>query len=115
MQHNTVKGPHPAGNVGVQIHHIDPINKGDVVWTINVQDVLMIGRLFRTGTYDATRVVAVTGSEAKLPKYVRTIKGARITDFIGPVGDGVRVVSGRSLDRRQRRSGWAVSASTIPR
>ena len=97
VQHNTVKGPHPAGNVGVQIHHIDPINKGDVVWTINVQDVLVIGRLFRTGTYDVSRTVAVTGSEAKLPKYVRTIQGARIADFIGPVGNGVRVVSGDPL------------------
>jgi Na+-transporting NADH:ubiquinone oxidoreductase subunit A len=93
----TVDGPHPAGNVGVQIHHLDPINKGEQVWVCGVQDVLMIGRLFRTGKYDATRVVAVTGSEAKNPKYVRTIVGAPINDIIGKVDAGVRVISGNAL------------------
>lgn len=68
-QINKISGKHPAGNVGTQIHHIDPINKGEVVWTINAQDVAIIGRLFLTGKYDASRIVALTGSEVKAPKY----------------------------------------------
>jgi len=94
---HTVSGPHPAGNVGVQIHHISPINKGEVVWTCGVQDVLMIGRLFRTGKLDPTRVVAVTGSEAKNPKYFRSMIGAPVKDIIGPVSDKIRVISGNVL------------------
>ncbi len=94
---HTVSGPHPAGNVGVQIHHISPINKGEVVWTCGVQDVLMIGRLFRTGKLDASRVVAVTGSEAKQPKYYRSIIGAPVKDIIGVPGEGVRIISGNVL------------------
>ena len=53
------KGKDPAGNVGVQIHHIDPINKGEKVWTLNIQDVAIIGRLFLTGKVDMTRTIAV--------------------------------------------------------
>ena len=49
VQLNKISGPHPAGNVGVQIHHIDPVNKGEAVWYINPQDVLIIGRLFNEG------------------------------------------------------------------
>jgi Na+-transporting NADH:ubiquinone oxidoreductase subunit A len=94
---HTVSGPHPAGNVGVQIHHISPINKGEVVWTCGVQDVLMIGRLFRTGKLDASRVVAVTGSEAKHPKYHRSMVGAPVKDITGVVGEKVRVISGNVL------------------
>lgn len=94
---DTVDGPHPAGNVGVQVHHINPINKGEQVWVVGVQDVLMIGRLFRTGKYDATRVVAITGSEAKNPKYIRTIIGAPVKDLTGPVGPNTRIISGNVL------------------
>jgi len=73
---NTFEGPHPAGNVGIQIANTKPLNKGEVVWTINVQDVLFIGRLFETGTVDMTRIVALTGSEVNAPKYYQTIVGA---------------------------------------
>ena len=103
VQH-TFSGPHPAGNASVQIANIDPINKGDVVWTLGLQDVLLIGRLFRTGHFDATRMVAVTGSRAKDPKYVRTIIGAPMGDITGAVDAGTRVVSGNVL------TGDAVSA-----
>jgi len=91
------EGPHPAGNVGVQIHHVSPINKGDVVWVCGVQDVLMIGRLFRTGHFDASRVVALTGSEVRTPKYIRTVIGAPIKDIAGPVEGKVRYISGNVL------------------
>ncbi len=100
---HTFAGKHPAGNVGVQIHHIDPINKGEVVWTVNVQDLAIIGRLMRTGRVEMTRVVAVGGSEIERPGYVRTVVGARMDTLIkGNVkpqkeGDSVRVISGNVL------------------
>lgn len=94
---HTVSGPHPAGNPGVQIHHIDPINKGEVCWVTGVQEVLAIGRLFRTGKVDPARLVAVTGSEAKTPRYVRTITGAPVQDITGPVEGKVRIISGNVL------------------
>lgn len=95
---NKVGGPHPAGNVGVQIHHIDPINKGEVVWTLKPQDVLMIGRLFEQKKYDASRVVAVAGSQIKSPKYVRTIMGANTKGLFGELNEGEsRFISGNVL------------------
>lgn len=93
----TFSGPHPAGNVGVQIHAVSPINKGELVWTVGVQDVILIGRLFRQGKLDASRVVAVTGSEARNPKYVRTVIGAPMKDIVGKVEGKVRVISGNCL------------------
>ena len=60
-------GPHPAGNVGVQINHISPVVKGETVWTISAEAVLFIGRLMNTGHVDLTRTVAVTGSEVLKP------------------------------------------------
>jgi Na+-transporting NADH:ubiquinone oxidoreductase subunit A len=94
---HTFDGPHPAGNVGVQIHHVSPINKGEVVWTVSLQDVLLIGRLFRTGQYDTARTVAVTGSEARDAKYHRTILGASMNAIVGEVPAGTRVISGGPL------------------
>ena len=82
VQVNKVSGPHPAGNVGVQIHHIDPVNKGEVVWTLRALDVLTIGRLFKEGKFDASRVVALAGSKVKAPKYYRTILGANISEIV---------------------------------
>lgn len=76
------RGPHPAGNVGIQIHHLDPINKGDIVWYVNPQDVVILGRLFLTGRFDATRTVAVTGSEILKPGYYRTMLGASIKPLV---------------------------------
>ena len=79
---HTIVGPHPAGNVGIQIHHIDPMNKGEVVWFIHPQDVLIIGRLFNKGIFDATRIIALTGSEVEKPRYYRTILGSSIDKFL---------------------------------
>src|SRR5690606_29642880 len=56
-----VTGPHPSGNVGVQIHQIDPINIGDRVWTVGSEDVAIIGDLFLTGQFHAERTIALTG------------------------------------------------------
>ncbi|MCW5909789.1 MAG: Na(+)-translocating NADH-quinone reductase subunit A [Cyclobacteriaceae bacterium] len=96
---NKFSGPHPAGCVGVQIHHIDPINKGDVVWTINPFGVIQIGKLFLNGVYDTSRIVALVGSEVKNPQYYKTYTGASVKKFIDSnlVQNHVRVISGNPL------------------
>ncbi len=75
-------GPHPVGHVGVQINHIRPINKGDIVWTINPADVLFIGRLFNEGISDFSRLVALTGSEVKATGYYRVLPGVCIQSMV---------------------------------
>ncbi len=75
------KGPHPKGNVGVQIHQISPLNKGEHAFTLNVSDVIIIGRLFNTGKLDLTRKVAVVGSEVKEPQYYSLISGANLKNL----------------------------------
>ncbi|MCM1300116.1 MAG: Na(+)-translocating NADH-quinone reductase subunit A [Alistipes senegalensis] len=100
---HTFAGKHPAGNVGVQIHHIDPVNKGEIVWTVNIQDLAIIGRLVLTGRVDMTRIIAVSGSEVANPQYYRVIAGARMDSLLGnnlksqKEGDTVRVISGNVL------------------
>ena len=103
VQINKISGPHPAGNVGVQIHHIDAVNKGEVVWHLSPQDVLMVGRLFIGGKYDASRVVALTGSEVKKTRYHKTIIGTSIKNMIADniEGDNVRYISGNVLTGTQ--------------
>lgn len=70
------EGPHPAGNIGTIVATIDPINKGEYVWSVNAQDVANIGRWCLTGEYRPERVIAVGGPAAKCPKYYRVICGA---------------------------------------
>lgn len=96
---NKISGKHPAGNVGTQIHHIDPVNKGEFVWTVNAQDVVLIGRYFTTGKYDARKTIAITGSEIKNPHYVEVISGSNLSSVLeGQVtSDNVRVISGNVL------------------
>jgi len=100
------EGPHPAGNVGVQIHHIDPINKGDVVWTVDVQHVAMIGRFFRTGRVDMSKIVALTGSETAQPRYFCVITGLPINSIVRQKElrsqtEKVRIISGNVLTGRR--------------
>ena len=92
-------GPHPAGNVGVHIHHVAPINKGDVVWTIKPQDVAIIGRLFQDGVFDAERTLALTGAEVERTGYFKTRIGASINTLIADnLKQGhVRFISGNVL------------------
>jgi Na+-transporting NADH:ubiquinone oxidoreductase subunit A len=97
--HN-VSGPHPSGNVGTQIAKIDPVNKGETVWTISPQDLVIIGELILTGKFNAERIVAVGGSVVKNPKYYRTKIGAEIATMIYDAGidsDNFRVISGNVL------------------
>ena len=99
VQVNRFKGPHPAGNIGVQIHHIDPINKGEVVWYLYPQDVVLIGRVFLEGKFDASRIIALTGSEVKKPKYYKTFVGAAVKNILdGTTEEGKkRFISGDVL------------------
>ena len=76
-----IKGPHPAGNIGTQIAHIDPINKGEVVWTMNLQDVAVLGELVSTGIYKPEKVIAVAGPNIKNPHYFRIRSGACLKDI----------------------------------
>lgn len=97
-------GPHPAGNVGVQINHIAPINKGETVWTIDPQAVIFIGRLFNTGRVDLTRTVAITGSEVKKPAYCKLKVGALLTDVLADnvnKDKELRYISGNPLTGKQ--------------
>lgn len=96
---NKFSGPHPSGCVGVQIHHIDPIGKADVVWTINPYGVIQIGKLFLNGVYDASKIIALAGSEVKTPQYYKTYTGASVKKFLADnlKQDNVRVVSGNVL------------------
>ncbi len=75
-------GPHPSGNVGIQIHHVSPISKGDLIWTISPQEVIYIGRLFETGKIDLTKIIALVGSEVKFPKYYRVTHGANLSGLL---------------------------------
>lgn len=79
---NSFSGPHPSGNVSVHISRLSPINKGEIVWYVYPQDILAIGRLFLTGEHDTTRLVALTGSEAKRRQYFKTRAGASISNMV---------------------------------
>jgi len=96
---NKFIGKHPAGNVGTQIHHIDPVNKGEFVWTLNAADVAIIGRYFLKGSYDVKRTIALTGSEVKDPHYVDVIPGACVSNLLEGqlLSENVRVISGNVL------------------
>ena len=96
-----VEGPHPAANVGVQINHIKPINKGEVVWTVNPADVIVIGRLFNKGIADFSRLLVITGSETTERGYVKAIAGCTIASLVdGKIMRGnedIRIISGNVL------------------
>jgi Na+-transporting NADH:ubiquinone oxidoreductase subunit A len=93
------KGPHPSGNVGIQIHHINPIQKGEVVWYVHPQDVIIIGRLFSEGRYRADRVIALTGSCIAQPRYIQVISGHHLQSIIGNESNlqETRIIQGNVL------------------
>ncbi len=93
-------GPHPTGLVGTQINKIDPINKGEMVWTLNPQDLVIIGELLLTGKFNAERTVALVGSSVKEPKYYTTKIGAEIFTFLQASGvkeEKFRLINGDVL------------------
>ena len=100
-----VSGPHPSGNVGTLINKIDPINKGEVVWTVNAQDLVIIGELLLTGKFNAERIVALAGSSVQKPRYFTTKLGSEVATMIYDHGiekdANVRIISGNVLSGKQ--------------
>lgn len=98
-----VSGPHPSGNVGTQIAMIDPINKGEVVWVVTPQDLVVIGELLLTGKLNLQRTIALTGSQFEKPQYITAIAGASISDVTASNlnNDNTRIISGNVLSGKQ--------------
>ncbi len=99
------RGPHPAGNVGIHIHHVDPIRRGETVWTMAAQGVLAWAEFFLNGRYPATRLVAMAGTGLSERRYVRATEGMMIRDMVngGTTTDDVRFISGNILTGSRRR------------
>ncbi|MCI6830373.1 MAG: NADH:ubiquinone reductase (Na(+)-transporting) subunit A, partial [Prevotella sp.] len=100
---NVFDGPCPAGNVGVQINHVSPVNKGEVVWTVDPSAVIFFGRLFLTGKVDLRRLVALCGSEVKNPQYVEMLVGEELSTLLSNSYDAkhtVRIINGNVLTGR---------------
>lgn len=97
---NIFDGPCPAGNVGVQVNHLSPVNKGEVVWTVEPTSVIFFGRLFLTGRVDLTRTVAVAGSEITSPEYVDVLVGTPLNHILnGKLNstEHIRLINGNPL------------------
>ncbi len=98
-----ISGPHPIGNVSTQIAQINPINKGEVVWIVSPQDLVIIGELLLTGKLNVKRTIALTGSKFKKPHYVSAIAGATINTIVKDNldTDNTRIISGNVLSGTQ--------------
>lgn len=100
-----VSGPHPSGNVGTLISKVDPINKGELVWTVSAQDLVIIGALLLTGKFNAERIVALVGSAVEKPRYFVTKLGAEVATMIYDKGiakdANARIISGNVLTGKQ--------------
>ena len=103
---NTISGPHPAGNVGIQIHHIAHLKPGEIVWTINPQDVVSLGRLFKNGRYHPERIISVGGPSVKTPSYSKVTAGVPLKALINDnlTSENVRIISGDVLTGRSASS-----------
>ena len=103
---NTISGPHPAGNVGIQIHHIAHLKPGEIVWTINPQDVVSLGRLFKNGRYYPERIISVGGPSVKTPSYSKVTAGVPVKALINDnlTSENVRIISGDVLTGRSASS-----------
>jgi Na+-transporting NADH:ubiquinone oxidoreductase subunit A len=100
---NYFKGPHPAGNAGTQINKISPVNKGEVIWHLRPQEVIIIGKLFLEGRFNAEKIIALTGSEVVRPQYFKTRIGASIAEMVNNnTKEGkVRYITGNALTGRK--------------
>lgn len=110
VQVSVFAGPNPAGNVGVHINHVDPINKGEVVWTLGAEVAVMLGRLLRKGYVEFTRRIAVAGSQVKEPAYLEVTLGAPLKDvFVNQLEstEHVRLINGNPLvGKKASIDGW---------
>lgn len=122
VQKTFFKGPHPAGNVGVQMNHVRPINKGEVMWTVAAQDVLLIGSVFNQGKVNFERTLALAGSMMEKPAYVKTLVGAQIDSIVGNnvkwdrpyrLIDG-NVLTGRKSDEKNYLGAFSNMLTAIP-
>lgn len=101
---NIFDGPCPAGNVGVQVNHIDPVNRGEVVWTVDPSAVIFIGRLFLTGKVDLRRTIAIAGSQMKQCAYTDVLVGSQLADILADKlisTQHVRIINGNPLTGQQ--------------
>ncbi len=101
---NVFDGPCPAGNVDVQINHIEPMNKNSVVWTVDPTTVIFIGRLFNSGKVDLRRTIAVAGSQVKNPAYTNVLVGTSLKDILGEqlkATEHIRIINGNPLTGRK--------------
>ena len=92
-----VRGPHPSGNLSTIINKTSPINKGDVVWTLNLPDLVIIGNAILNGRYNAERIIAISGSSVESPKYFKTKIGSSISSFLKIKHENSRIISGNIL------------------
>jgi Na+-transporting NADH:ubiquinone oxidoreductase subunit A len=99
VERHYFSGPHPAGNPGIQIHHIDPVSKGETVWYLNIQDVVVLGKLFARGVYDHEKVIALAGPGVKKPRYYRLKVGSSLAPIVSPnIKEGnYRIIGGNVL------------------
>ncbi len=114
VQKNVFSGMHPSGLLGIQINHIDPINKGEVVWTIQATDVAKIGRFFLTGNYRAEKTFALAGSQIKNPIYCHALEGVSLKEILeSNLKEGEsRIIEGNVLTGRQIQVGSFLGAKT---
>ncbi|MDC1372019.1 Na(+)-translocating NADH-quinone reductase subunit A [Flavobacteriaceae bacterium] len=100
-----VSGPHPSGNVGSLINKVDPVNKGESVWTISAQDLVIIGNMILTGEFKAERIVSLSGSSIESPRYLKTTIGCQIDSItnnnIHNLNDNNRIISGTILSGKK--------------
>lgn len=104
VQHYTVEGPHPAGNLSLHIQNITPLNMGERVWTVNAEDVANLGRFISTGTFSPQRTIAVSGNAVDNPVYFKTLIGSALAPFLEKVGlnqEYVRIINGDVLTGAQ--------------
>ena len=99
--HN-VSGPHPSGNVGTLINKVSPVNKGEVVWTISLQDLILIGSVVESGKFSAERIIALVGSSVENPRYIKTLIGSQMLTILDKgIQDDNRIISGNVLTGKQ--------------
>ena len=100
-----VSGPHPSGNVGSLINKVDPVNKGESVWTVSAQDLVIIGNMILTGEFKAERIVSLSGSSIESPRYLKTTIGCQIDSItnnnIHNQNDNNRIISGTILSGKK--------------
>ena len=107
LQHEQFEGPHPAGLVGLHIHKLDPVDQNKMVWHLNYQDVIGIGRLFQTGSLSVSRIVSLAGPSVMRPRLVRTRLGASLAGLVDGelIAGEHRIISGSVFSGRRAPSG----------